>query len=165
MVGGQIGYRWQSANFVFGIEGQGDWADLKGSNTSGVAAPLVNQSKINAVGLFTGQVGYAWNNVLWYVKGGAAVTDNKYNGLVLGAQFDQASETRWGGVVGTGLEFGFSPNWSVGVEYDHLFMGNRNVSFATPGGAFTRTDNIKQDVDMGTVRVNYRWGGPTIAKY
>jgi outer membrane immunogenic protein len=165
VVGGQIGYRWQSANFVFGIEGQGDWADLKGSNTSGVAAPLVNQSKINAVGLVTGQVGYAWNNVLWYVKGGAAVTGNKYNGLVLGAQFDQASETRWGGVVGTGLEFGFSPNWSVGVEYDHLFMGNRNVSFATPGGAFTRTDNIKQDVDMGTVRVNYRWGGPTIAKY
>jgi outer membrane immunogenic protein len=165
VVGGQIGYRWQSANFVFGIEGQGDWADLKGSNTSGVAAPLVNQSKINAVGLVTGQVGYAWNNVLWYVKGGAAVTDNKYNGLVAGAQFDQASETRWGGVVGTGLEFGFSSNWSVGVEYDHLFMGNRNVSFATPGGTFTRTDNIKQDVDMGTVRVNYRWGGPTIAKY
>jgi outer membrane immunogenic protein len=166
VVGGQIGYRWQSANFVFGIEGQGDWADLKGSNTSPFFIPaVINQSKINAVGLITGQVGYAWNNVLWYVKGGAAVTGNKYNGLVAGAQFDQASETRWGGVVGTGLEFGFSPNWSVGVEYDHLFMGNRNVSFATPGGAFTRTDNIKQDVDMGTVRVNYRWGGPTIAKY
>ncbi|MGY4287748.1 opacity protein-like surface antigen [Bradyrhizobium sp. LM2.7] len=33
------------------------------------------------------------------------------------------SETRWGGTVGAGLEFGFAPNWSVGVEYDHLFMG------------------------------------------
>ena len=28
----------------------------------------------------------------------------------------------------------------------------------------SRTD-IRQDVDMGTVRVNYRWGGPVIAKY
>jgi outer membrane immunogenic protein len=102
--------------------------------------------------------------VLWYVKGGAAVTDNKYNGFLAGAVFDQASETRWGGVVGTGLEFGFSPNWSVAVEYDHLFMGNRNVNFTAPGG-FTRTDNIRQDVDMGTVRVNYRWGGPVVAKY
>ena len=33
------------------------------------------------LGLFTGQVGYAWNNVLWYVKGGAALTDDKYNGV------------------------------------------------------------------------------------
>jgi outer membrane immunogenic protein len=167
LVGGQIGYRWQSGGWVFGIEGQGDWADLKGSN-AGVflAPPFSNQTKINAVGLITGQVGYAWNNVLWYVKGGAAVTDSNYKGIAGGVVFDQASEARWGGTVGTGLEFGFAPNWSVAVEYDHLFMGNRNVSFTLPGGgAFTRTDNIRQDVDMGTVRVNYRWGGPVVAKY
>ena len=35
--------------------------------------------KIDAIGLFTGQIGYAWNNVLFYVKGGAAVTDDKYS--------------------------------------------------------------------------------------
>src|SRR5437899_3480078 len=29
--GGQLGYRWQSGQFVFGLEGQGDWADLSGS--------------------------------------------------------------------------------------------------------------------------------------
>ncbi len=34
LVGGQIGYRWQLNNWVFGIEAQGDWADLKGSNPS-----------------------------------------------------------------------------------------------------------------------------------
>jgi outer membrane immunogenic protein len=167
LVGGQIGYRWQSAGWVFGIEGQGDWADLKGSNTSVFFGPgNINQTKINAVGLITGQVGYAWNNVLWYVKGGAAVTDSSYKGIIGGVVFDQASEARWGGTVGTGLEFGFAPNWSVAVEYDHLFMGNRNVTLALPGGgAFTRTDNIRQDVDMGTVRVNYHWGGPVVPKY
>src|ERR1700754_4229480 len=83
LVGGQIGYRWQATNWVFGVEAQGDWADLKGSNVSSPAAfsPLVNNTKIDALGLFTGQVGYAWNNVLWYVKGGAAVTHNKFSGL------------------------------------------------------------------------------------
>ena len=84
MVGGQIGYRWQSANWVFGLEAQGDWADLKGSNATLLARcrspSFTNQTKIDAIGLFTGQVGYAWNNVLWYVKGGAAVTHDKYNG-------------------------------------------------------------------------------------
>ncbi len=33
-------------------------------------------------GLFTGQVGYAWNNALLYVKGGAAVVADKYDRLL-----------------------------------------------------------------------------------
>jgi outer membrane immunogenic protein len=174
VVGGQIGYRWQSAGWVFGLEAQGDWADLKGSNVSLFIPAWTNNSKIEALGLFTGQVGYAWNNVLWYVKGGAAVTDDKYNGTVTttGALFDSASETRWGGVVGTGLEFGFAPNWSVAVEYDHLFMGNRAITATSagvlagiPAGSVFRTDSIRQDVDMVTARINFRFGGPAVARY
>src|SRR4051812_33393311 len=73
-VGGQIGYRWQSASWVFGVEGQGNWADFKGDNISAIPGfGLRNQSKIDAFGLITGQIGYAWNNALFYVKGGAAV--------------------------------------------------------------------------------------------
>jgi outer membrane immunogenic protein len=170
IVGGQIGYRWQSANWVFGVEAQGDWANLTGSNASRLVAPftiLTNNSKIDALGLFTGQVGYAWNNVLWYVKGGAAVTNDKYNGQLLGVTFDTASETRWGGTVGTGIEIGFAPGWSVAFEYDHLFMGRRDntFNFVAPVGGFSRTDSIRQDVDMGTVRVNYTFGGPVVGRY
>ncbi len=171
-VGGQIGYRWQAANWVFGVEGQGDWADFKGSNVSLASTPIfgvgiTNQTKLDAIGLLTGQVGYAWNNVLWYAKGGAAVTHNKYNGYVTatGTLLDSANETRWGGSIGTGVEVGFAPNWTVGVEYDHLFMGTNNINLTTPAGGASRTDSIKQDVDLATVRVNYRWGGPVIAKY
>jgi outer membrane immunogenic protein len=175
-VGGQIGYRWQTSSWVFGIEGQGNWANFKGSNLNLLAgtAPggvpfgvgLTDQSKVNAFGLLTGQVGYAWNNVLWYVKGGGAAVADKYRTFVVpGVAVDSVSETRWGGAVGTGLEVGFAPNWSVAVEYDHLFMGTRNVQATTPAGVFNATDRIKQDVDLGTVRVNYRWGGPVISKY
>jgi outer membrane immunogenic protein len=170
-IGGQIGYRWQSANWVFGIEGQGNWADFKGSNLNlqagGVLpAGLTDQSKVDGFGLVTGQVGYAWNNVLWYVKGGGAVVADRYATFIVpGFVNDHVSETRWGGVVGTGLEVGFAPNWSVAVEYDHMFLGTRNVSASTAAGVFDRTDSIKQDVDLGTVRVNYRWGGPVISKY
>jgi outer membrane immunogenic protein len=178
VVGGQIGYRWQSASWVFGLEAQGDWADLKGSNVSLFIPNWTNNSKIEAFGLFTGQVGYAWNNVLWYVKGGAAVTDDKFRGTVTatGLLFDSASETRWGGAIGTGLEFGFAPNWSVAVEYDHLFMGNQGRSFTSTGvlaptvvpvGGVFRTDTIHQDVDLITARINYHfnWGTPLVAKY
>jgi outer membrane immunogenic protein len=180
LVGGQVGYRWQMTHWVFGLEAQGDWANLKGSNTSAIGTnfglPFSNQTKIDSIGLFTGQVGYAWNNVLWYLKGGAAVTHDNYSGVTnfaaggfpAGFAFALASETRWGGVVGTGIEFGFAPGWSVALEYDHLFMGSGSLNFFAPpvtGVGFVFNDTIKQDVDMGTVRVNYRFGGPVVAKY
>ncbi|MEZ2143538.1 outer membrane beta-barrel protein [Bradyrhizobium sp. DN5] len=172
-VGGQIGYRWQSANWVFGVEGQGNWADFSGDNVSALFA-LRNRSKIDSFGLITGQVGYAWNNVLLYVKGGGAVVGDRYRtfDLATGLEFDRANETRWGGTVGAGIEFGFAPNWSVGFEYDHIFLGNRTINFTGSGnfvtaplGVVTRSERISQDVDIGLIRVNYRWGGPLIAKY
>jgi outer membrane immunogenic protein len=166
--GGQIGYRWQSGAWVFGLEAQGNWADFKGSNVSLPSLGLLtNSSKIDALGLFTGQVGYAWNSALLYVKGGAAVTSDKYTGSILGVAIDSAKETRWGATVGTGIEYGFTPNWSAALEYDHLFMGTRTDNFRVVGApsVVTRTDSIRQDVDMITARINYRWGGPVVAKY
>ncbi len=174
LAGGQMGFRWQSGTWVFGVEAQGDWTSFKGTNASIPVAALLgfpaltNQTRIDAIGLFTGQVGYAFNNVLWYVKGGAALASDRYNGQITGTNtvIDSANEVRWGGTVGTGIEFGFAPSWSVGLEYDHLFMGSRNINFSLANfGGVTRNDRISQDADIGTVRVNYRWGGPVIAKY
>src|ERR1700761_2101915 len=107
-VGGQIGYRWQASNWVFGLEAQGNWADFSGSNASLVFPGVTNHTRMDAFGLFTGQIGYAWNNALLYVKGGAAVTDNRYEGLstATGTLLDRASDTRWGGTVGAGVEYG-----------------------------------------------------------
>ena len=175
--GGQVGFRWQSANWVFGVEGQGNWADFTGDNISTVLFPptgLRNRSHIEGFGLITGQVGYAWNNVLLYVKGGGAVVNDRYRSydVITGLEFDRSNETRWGGTVGAGLEFGFAPNWTVGVEYDHIFLGNRTIGFTGSGnfgiaplGVATRSERISQDVDMGLVCLNYRWGGPVIARY
>jgi outer membrane immunogenic protein len=177
-VGGQVGYRWQASSWVFGVEAQGNWADFKGSNLnqSPLNAPFqfFDQSRIDSFGLFTGQVGYAVNNVLFYAKGGAAVVHDKYNnigggvGVPVGVTFSDGSETRWGGVAGVGIEFGFAPNWSVAAEYDHLFMGTRSVTLnlIPPfGRGLSGIHDIRQDVDVGTVRLNYRFGGPVVARY
>ncbi len=171
LVGGQIGYRWQAGQFVFGLEAQGDWANLTGSRVSVFNPAFTTHTQTDGIGLFTGQIGYAWNATLLYVKGGAAVTSNRYdiNTTLGGINVASASSTRWGGAVGVGLEYGFAPNWSAGIEYDHLFMGDTNNSFSVVNpllaGALNR---ISQDVDMVTVRVNYRFGGygaPIAARY
>ena len=171
LFGGQLGYRWQSGQFVFGLEGQGDWANLSGSRVS-VFNPLFSTGvKVDAVGLITGQIGYAWNASLFYLKGGAATTRNRFDVWTTagGVNVASASSNRWGGTVGVGWEYGFAPNWSAGIEYDHLFMGDSNNSFSVANpllaGALNR---ISQDVDMVTLRVNYRFGGytnPVVAKY
>jgi outer membrane immunogenic protein len=166
-VGGQVGYRWQTGPWVFGLEAQGNWADFKGSNASLFALGIRNESRVDAFGLFTGQVGYAVNNVLLYVKGGAAVTSDRFRTFTAANVLNSSTgdDTRWGGVVGVGLEYGFAPNWSVAAEYDHLFMQDRTYTFTTPAGAFAGSDRIRQDVDLVTVRLNYKFGGPVIAKY
>ena len=164
LFGGQIGYRWQTNQFVFGLEAQGDWADLSSSRVSLFDPTLSTNVKTDAIGLFTGQIGWAaWNAALFYIKGGAAVTDSRFtvSDNLTGIGLVTASATRWGGTLGVGFEYGFAPNWSFGVEYDHLWMGNANNSFsvADPRLAGILNDRISQDVDMVTLRVNYRFGG------
>jgi len=167
LVGGQVGYRWQQPNnhFIIGVEAQGDWASLNRSQISAFDPALTFTNKLDALGLFTAQLGWAWDNWLWYVKGGAAVTNNTatVSSTLGGIGLASGSSTQWGGSVGTGFEYGFSPGWSVGVEYDHLMMDARDflvLPVTTPlvGGSIAR---VTQGVDIATVRVNYRfnWGG------
>lgn len=177
--GGQVGYRWQKAAWVFGVEAQGNWADLSGSNPSSIPifTGFSNRSTTDAIGLFTGQVGYAWNSFLLYVKGGAAVVHDKYDSfltvpivgaLPAGFVADRGNETRWGGVVGIGGEYALTRNWSLALEYDHLFMGAGDVSMVYDPAFIAQlnhSEHISQDIDMVTARINYRFGGPVVARY
>ena len=166
-VGGQIGYNWQAGSWVFGLEAQGNWADLSNSFIDPWDVRYSVGSKVDGLGLFTGRVGYAANNVLFYVKGGAAVVSNKYWAAFNGVDFATANDTRWGADVGVGLEWGFTPNWSFGVEYNHVFLGTQDNVFGNNwnNGNNWSNVNVKQDLDLVTARINYRWGGPVVARY
>jgi outer membrane immunogenic protein len=165
--GAQAGYRWQMGSWVFGFEALGDWADLHGSSVNIITPANVNRSRIDDFGLFTGQLGYAWNTALLYFKGGAAVVADRNSILSNGALLATApGDNRWGGTVGGGIEFSFAPNWSVAFEYNHLFIANNITTFTNPvGGTVVSNDRIRGDADLASVRVNYRWGGPVVAKY
>ena len=66
-------------------------------------------------------------------------------------------ETRWGETVGAGLEIGFAPNWSIGAEYNHIFLDSHDAMLTAAAGGVADIDHIRQDVDIGLVRLNYRW--------
>ena len=162
-VGGQVGYRWQMSSRVFGLEAQGNWADFTGNNSSLIFAGTKQPHQDRCFGLFTGQIGYAVDRALLYVNGGAAVIDNKYTSITTGARRRDRHCHRnpLGRALGAGFEYGFAPSWSLGFQYDHLFLGNND--FVSDAGFIA--DNIKQDVDLFTARMNYRFGGPVVARY
>jgi outer membrane immunogenic protein len=166
-VGGQVGYRWQTGTWVFGVEAQGNWADISGSTLVPGLPVATARSKMDAFGLFTGSVGYAWNNALLYVKGGASITDRNYQFVTTGGGVlvgETGYQTRLGGTVGVGLEYGFTPNWSAAIEYDHIFENRHGVTYGTLAGPLAGS-SAGGDTDLITARLNYRWGGPAVAKY
>jgi outer membrane immunogenic protein len=171
VAGGQFGYRTQSYGWVFGFEVQADWAHLTSSRVSNtlffnVPGDVTNRTRIDAFGLVTGQVGYAWRDVLLYVKGGGAFTMGRYNDIFAGNIALTGTETPAGGTAGVGIEYGFAPNISFGVVYDHLFMGTKTVAFTSVAtGSIVATDRIRQSADLITARINYTFGGPSISKY
>jgi outer membrane immunogenic protein len=162
VVGGQIGYNFQVGSLVLGVDAQWDWTRLTASNIPVPFPATFNRTTVNSIGLLDLRAGYAWNNVLAYIKGGAAAARNHFDfGLNAdGVPLAATSSTRWGTNIGAGLEYGFATNWSVAVEYNHMFLGRRDESFGPNLLSNTGVvESIKQDLDMVTVRLNYRFGG------
>lgn len=159
LVGGQIGYRWQFNSWVIGLEAQGDWADLTGSHPDPFAPFEFRETK-RGFGIFSAQLGYALNNTLIYAKGGAAVSSFHYEAE---SQTDPVFTektgdlTRWSGMVGAGIEYGLSPNWSAAVEYNHLFTGGSDERFVRPSNGQSDIAHIRGEIDLVTARVNYHF--------
>jgi outer membrane immunogenic protein len=75
-------------------------------------------------------------------------------------------------MVGAGMEYAFSPNWSAKIEYNYLDFGTRHYQFISPTtGALAIPSaydvDITQRVHLVKVGLNYRFtlGGPVVAKY
>jgi outer membrane immunogenic protein len=142
--GGQIGYNWQSGNWVFGVEGdfQGSAQDASDSGVvPGVGLVTVDQ-EIPWLATLRGRLGYAQGPWLFYVTGGAAWA--KYNlsvtGPFAGSVEDHTTNFAW--TVGGGVEWMFAPKWSAKLEYLYIDTGDTDVTlFGTPFTARAK-DNI-----------------------
>ena len=59
---------------MFGFEARGHWTNLSNSHVSLFNSTFTDSTKVQGLGLFTGQVGYAWNAALLYLKGHARMS-------------------------------------------------------------------------------------------
>ena len=178
--GGQIGCDYQFAsNWVVGVQGMFDGAGVKGSHLASSAYAGDNtetfSTKTNWFATLTGRLGYAITpQALLYAKGGVAFVNENYTDTDPAAVppfAGQGSTNRTGWTVGGGGEYKFSPNWSVFAEYNYIGLGTKTSNYSyncgsgCPGFVNPYPYAEKQNLQTVLVGVNYRWGGPIVAKY
>jgi outer membrane immunogenic protein len=125
--GGQVGCNYQFApNWVIGIEGDGEAANIKGDVTDSVSftnpfAATVSgtaHAQTDWIASVTGRLGRTSDRVMLYAQGGAAWAGDKYSAdLPAFDEHIETSVTRPGWTVGGGVEWAFWDNWSAKVEY------------------------------------------------
>jgi outer membrane immunogenic protein len=176
LFGGQIGYNWQTANWVFGFESDIQWANQRGSRAFNGLIPLADggfltgavvDQKLEWFGTFRGRGGFlVGQSALLYVTGGLAYgslqTDIALAGLTAAgagiAATASGSGTRVGWTVGTGLEWKFSPNWSAKVEYLYMDIGSTtNTAFITTPAGVTVGANVTSRVTDNIIRGGFNY--------
>jgi outer membrane immunogenic protein len=194
--GGQIGKNWQFNNWVVGLEADGQWTNEKGGRNftcvtgpvggacstitggplAGVAPTTTFDQEISWFATFRPRVGaLVTPSALLYVTGGLAVAGIKTNGVISGFTAGQVptsvawsnDQTKWGWVIGAGLEARLGGNWTGKIEGLYMDYGSVSSSPAlitsSPQLRFDYTSKVT-DVVL-RAGVNYHFGGPVVAKY
>jgi outer membrane immunogenic protein len=190
--GGKAGYNLQFGQSVVGVEGEYGYIHLPGSapfttfTTGAPAAPpgaIANETAFSTLGnwyaTITGRVGLTgdyfspeWSQLLFYAKGGAALTRfstgvSTFNTAPFAFALSNESATKnvWGMALGGGVEWAIDANWSVQAEYEYLGFrqsvqacGNETTAAGAPLGAIDCTSTGMPQVHTGKIGINYRFG-------
>jgi outer membrane immunogenic protein len=144
-IGGYLGCNLQTSAFVFGLEGDGDWANLKGSAAYNTPPPSdFYETTIKSQGSVRGRLGYAVDRALFYVTGGVAFAKiNEHDQAGVGVAFVNNSTTRSGWTVGGGVDYAFTNNWIGRAEYRYANFGTFSY-VPTIFPAFTENHKITE---------------------
>jgi outer membrane immunogenic protein len=190
--GPQIGWNYQIGHLVVGNEVDASFTALNAGRTDAVSvanpAPGVLftsdtrtiSTKTDWFGTATARLGFAWDRVLLYSKGGAAVAHFKYgvddsSFLSTGISTTlvtlyRGSDTRIGWTVGAGVEWAVWENLSAKVEYDYLGFANKPVALDPIVGFVGSPQlvvNVEHSIQTVKAGLNWRFGptAPVTARY
>ena len=181
------GYNWQVNHAVFGLEGDINYFGFKGSATGSAVYPccaptaFTVSSQVSADWLATirGRIGFlATPSWLLYATGGAAIAEVKGNfnftdTFAAATESAAIRDTRVGWTAGAGTEYAVGNGWSLKAEYLYVDLGRASATstnlaafvpaIAFPSNVYTHSVDIKSNIVR--VGVNYKFGGPVVARY
>lgn len=178
LAGGQIGCNYQTGMLVLGIEGEGFWSGMEINSDSFAGNPqlLIQTTSIRNKYDYdiAGRFGVAFDRALVYGKAGwvAAKFDwySRQVNFCGNCPVTTGSATLDGLLIGVGLEYAFTRNWTAKFEYDYLGFAAKNVNFTTVfpvGLPFNQIQNVSADKHIFKLGVNYLFsaGSPVVARY
>jgi outer membrane immunogenic protein len=170
VAGGEIGWNAQSGNVVFGVEGNGFWSGIKGSDLTQFNAGALPINAIDASNLRWGvslvaRGGVAIDRILLFVDGGWAFGNILHTSTTPGFPIDQYTNKQSGLAAGGGMAFAFTNNLIGKIDYRYYNFGR----YDRPGNPFTPNGQLPYTVDSSysviTVGLDYKFGGPIVARY
>jgi len=187
IAGGQLGYNWQTSNWVWGLEADLQWSGERGSSAyrcagtiaGGVCFPgltflpagatgtnVALDQSLEWFGTVRGRAGLlATPQVLLYGTGGLAYGSIKTSAALSGfnpngtavASFGSNTETRVGWTVGAGVEGMITRNWTAKLEYLYMDLGRHNAGTFTLAPASTIAANVSSNFRDQILRVGFNY--------
>lgn len=160
--GGHIGIQHQWGQWVLGVEAalsgsDHDWASHRGYGT-GASFAEVRTGSLFTVGP---RLGWAPNNQwLLFGTGGYATASVLTRGRAFsnGSIFQETSEKQDGYYLGGGVEYAVTPNIILGVEYQHVFLGDAHHCVDTCVPTSVNNHDVSADMDIVRARVSFKIG-------
>jgi outer membrane immunogenic protein len=165
--GGEVGYNMQSGTFVFGVEADGFWSGIKGSDASQFnagALPIfaIDTTKLKDGASLRARGGIAVDRLLLFFDGGWALGFLDHTNFVPGVGTEQFTNHRSGLAAGGGIAYAVTNNIIGKFEYRYYDFGRFVRSNPTTGVPPYTVDSTYSVVTLG---VDFKFGGPLIARY
>ncbi|MFG1418970.1 outer membrane beta-barrel protein [Xanthobacter sp. V0B-10] len=161
--GAQLGYNYQVGPWVAGLDVSASAANLNSyakciSGNLGWPESHGCQNGIDRLGSITGRLGQSWGDLLFYGKAGAAWASGMSTVFPThNLRRFTDSGTRWGWMLGSGVEYALTRSFSAFIEYDYYDFGTQDLTLS--GSGKSASASFKQRLDVVRMGLNYRFGG------
>jgi outer membrane immunogenic protein len=174
--GGQLGARWQTNGWVFGLEASLALTRLR-EETQSINVPsgtLTYDTRLRNLTSGTASLGYAFDRTLIYVKGGYVVSRLERDSRAAlfpggAAALASTSERAHGWTLGIGAEYALTNALSLGLEYNVMSLRAHDAATCTTGigttfscGAASAPLNMtgfRSDTQSVGLRLDYKLDG------
>jgi outer membrane immunogenic protein len=157
LIGGTLGYNWQAGSWVYGLEGDYNYSQIKGSSACGVGTC---ETKSDWFATIRGRIGYAFDRWLPYITAGGAYGNITATNSNPGRGSASAEEFGW--TAGAGLEYAFLGNWTAKIEY--LYLDLDKFSCGTACSAVVPNE-VSYQANIVRAGLNYKFSGPIFSRY
>lgn len=182
-VGGEAGFDWQApgSRWVFGIEGDGQWAELEEALTCPPGLTVFTcGSRVRDFETVRARIGYAFGprgDFLVFVTGGWATASQSAFVKLLTPPFDFPGDEQFlrhnGFAVGGGAEYGITPWLSLKGEVIYVSLeGKTHCLVGLDSCDGDLSIRVKDDFVLARMALDWRfnWGkgkgpGPVVARY